>query len=378
MKILQVLPGITVGGPSYTVVELTRALARAGHEVQLHLGNENLEGLNDLDVHAYDLLKWPFVRPLGFARGEYGKLKEECRTAQIIQTNSLWMYANFVTEFARRGTGAKSVIMPRGTLSAYALSISSWKKKLVSQIGQGTALRHADLFIATCEAEYRDIRNYGLRAPVAVIPNGIDVPCCLEKVEKKKRVVFLSRIHKVKGVDILLDAWSQIEKQEALGEWTLSIVGPMNDYARQMVERAQSLGCARVEFTGAMKGAEKFNYLAESSLFVLPTHSENWGIAVAEALACGTPAICTKGAPWQGLETHHCGRWIDLSEENLRQSMTDMMMLPAQQLAEMGQNGKQWVMHDFSWDEIARKTTAVYEWLLHPASVPCPTYVHID
>lgn len=378
MKIIQVLPGITVGGPSYTVAELSRALVRAGNEVQLHLANENLEGLEDLDIHAYDLLNWPVVKQLGFAWGEYGKLKEECRTAQIIQTNSLWMYANFITEFARRGTGAKSVIMPRGTLSAYALSISSWKKKIVSFLGQGTALKHADLFIATCEAEYHDIRNYGLTAPVAVIPNGIDIPSLPRNIEKKKRITFLSRIHKKKGVDILLDAWSKIEKDKCFDEWTLSIVGPMNDYARQMVQKAKELDCRRVEFTGEMFGDAKFRYLAESLLFVLPTHSENWGIAVAEALACGTPAICTKGAPWQGLETHHCGRWIDLSEENLRRSMIDMMRLPEQQLADMGHNGQQWVMHDFSWDEIARKTVAVFEWLSHPSSLPCPPCVHID
>lgn len=378
MKILQVLPGITVGGPSYTVAELTRALVRAGNKVQLHLANENLEGLEDLDIQAYDLFKWPLIKQLGFAWGEYGKLKEECHTAQIIQTNSLWMYANFVTEFARRGTGAKSVIMPRGTLSTYSLSISSWKKKLVSFLGQGAALKHADLFIATCEAEYQDIRNYGLKAPVAVIPNGIDIPILSGDVVKKKRITFLSRIHKKKGVDILLDSWSKIEKDGRFNDWTLSIVGPMNDYASQMIQKTKRLNCDRVEFTGEMSGDTKFRYLAESSLFVLPTHSENWGIAVAEALACGIPAICTTGAPWQGLESFHCGKWIELSEENLKKSLLEMMLLPSKQLDEMGRNGQAWVKRNFSWDEIAHKTAMTFEWLLHPESVPCPEYVHID
>ncbi len=378
MKILQVLPEITVGGPSYTVPALTRALVRAGHKVQLHVSNENLEGLEDLEIQSYNLLNWPFVKQLGFAFGEYKALKKECRTAQIIQPNSLWMYANFVTEFARRGTNAKSVIMPRGTLSAYALSLSSWKKKLVLLMGQGCALKNADMLIATCEAEYQDIRNYGLKAPVAVIPNGIDIPEISPNTQKKKRITFLSRIHKKKGIDILLNAWSQIEKEGDFKDWTLSIVGPINDYAQQMIQKAKDLDCRRVEFTGVMSGDAKFKFLAESSLFVLPTHSENWGIAVAEALACGTPAICTTGAPWQGLEEHHCGKWIILSEENLRSSMISMMSLPSETLDKMGRNGLGWVKSSFSWDEIAHKTTEAFEWLIDPKNAPRPQFVHID
>lgn len=378
MKILQVLPSITVGGPSYTVPELTRALVRVGHDVQLHLGNENLKDVEDLDIHAYDLVKWPVVKQLGFAFGEYRELKKECITAQIIQTNSLWMYANFVTEFARRGTGAKSVIMPRGTLSKYALSISSWKKKLVSFFGQGTALKRADLFIATCEMEYQDIRCYGLKAPVAIIPNGIHIPVLPPDIVKQKRVVFLSRIHKKKGVDILLDAWKNIENDNRFADWSLSIVGPINDYAKKMITKAKELHCTRLDFPGEMAGDNKFRYLAESSIFVLPTHSENFGIAVVEALACGTPAICTKGAPWKGLEVNDCGKWIELSEVNLRKSLTELMLLSPRLLSEMGQNGKVWMERDFTWDEIAHKTTQAFEWLLHSDSYPLPDFVYVD
>lgn len=378
MKIIQVLPGITVGGPSYTVTELTRFLVRSGHKVQLHLANENLEGLEDLDIYTYDFVKFPVLKQLGFAFGEYGKLRKECRTAQIIQTNSLWMYANFVTEFARRGTGAKSVIMPRGTLSEYALSLSSWKKKIVSFLGQGAALKNADLFIATCNTEYRDIRNYGLKAPVAIIPNGIHMPKLPDDIKKQKRVTFLSRILKQKGVDLLLDVWSRIEKDRRFEDWTLSIVGPIGDFAEKMVSKAQNLHCKRVDFPGMISGDAKFRYLAESSIFVLPTHSENFGIAVAEALACGIPVICTTGAPWEGLETNDCGRWIELSEENLWVTLIELMLLPMERLDEMGKNGQTWMKRDFSWDEIANKTTLAFEWLLNPDTYQLPNFIYID
>lgn len=378
MKILQVLPGLTVGGPSYTVVEHTRSLVRCGNKVQLHLSNENLEGLYDIELQTYNIVRFPFLKQLGFAFGEYKNLQKECQDAQVIQTNSLWMYANFVTEFARRGTQAKSVIMPRGTLSEYALSISSWKKKLVTMIGQGVALKNADMFIATCEMEYEDIRKYGLKAPVAIIPNGIHIPEISTVQDKKKRIVFLSRIHQKKGVDILLDAWKKIEVNNNFSEWSLSIVGPITDYAKEMIKKSQELKCERVAFPGSMSGDEKFAYMAESSIFILPTHSENFGIAVAEALACGTPAICTTGAPWEGLEQNNCGKWIELSEENVKNSLIALMSMPKEELDKMGKNGIEWMKKDFSWDEIGRKTTLAFEWLCDKVNHKCPDFIKID
>lgn len=378
MKILQVLPVMTVGGPSYTVPEHTRSLIRCGNRVQLHLANENLEGLEDIELHTYNIIKLPIIKQLGFAFGEFENLHKECRDAQIIQTNSLWMYANFVTEFARRGTQAKSVIMPRGTLSEYALSISSWKKKLVTKIGQGAALKNADMFIATCEMEYEDIRRYGLKAPVAIIPNGIHIPEISTVQDKKKRIVFLSRIHQKKGVDILLDAWKKIEENKNFSEWSLSIVGPITDYAKDMIKKSEELKCERVVFPGSMSGDEKFAYMAESSIFILPTHSENFGIAVAEALACGTPAICTTGAPWEGLEQNNCGKWIELSEENVKNSLIALMSMPKEELDKMGKNGIEWMKKDFSWDEIGRKTTQAFEWLCDKENHPCPDFIKIN
>lgn len=378
MKIIQVLPELTVGGPSYTVVELSRALSRMGNEVQFHTANTNLDSLNGLEVISYKPIRWPIINQLGFSFSQYGKLKKECQNAQIIQTNSLWMYPNFVTEFARRGTKAKSVIMPRGTLSEYALSISAWKKKIVLLLGQKTALKKADMFIATCTMEYQDIRNFGLEAPVAIIPNGIHIPKISSDVKKEKRVVFLSRIHKKKGVDILIDAWSRVEKDSRFADWSLSIVGPMTAYAKEMQKYAMDKQCKRIQFTGEMSGQMKFDYLAGSSLFVLPTHSENFGIAVAEALSCSVPAICTTGAPWEGLETNHCGRWIQLSVDVLAESLMELMILPLEELAQMGNNGLEWMQREFSWDMIAYKTNLAFQWLQTPSAIEVPDFIKID
>ncbi len=374
MKILQILPGLTLGGPTFSTTALTRHIQTLGHDVQFHTAEGDFSKFPDIDFHPYQIHRLPFNKQFVLSVGLYRNLKREVKSAQIIQANSLWQFPNFIHEYARRGTAAKSIIVPRGTLSPYALSLSTWKKKLVLALGQRTALKRADLLIATCDKEYEDIRNFGLKNPVAVIPNGLDLPQ-LENVEKRKSVVFLGRIHKVKGVDLLVEAWRKIEGK--FKDWDLVIAGPTeSDYAQGVIAQASKL--KTVSFTGEIKGKEKEQLLAQSAVYVLPTHTENFGISVGEALACGTPVVTTTGAPWSGLIENDCGLWIDLSVDNLVRALEDMMSRPMDELVRMGQNGRRWIERDFSWDEIARKTIRSYEWLLNPDEVEKPEWIYID
>lgn len=378
MKVLQILPGLTLGGPTFSTTALASHIQALGHDVQFHTAEGDFSKFPDIDFHPYQIHRLPFNKQFVFSVGLYKSLKKEVKSAHIIQTNSLWQFPNFIHEYVRRGTGAKSVIVPRGTLSTYALSLSSWKKKLVLALGQRAALKKADMLIATCYEEYQDIRNFGLKSPVAIIPNGVEMPnLSTISVAKKKTLVFLSRIHQKKGVDILIDSWSILH--EKFPEWNLCIAGPdKSEYANLLKEKCHNLQCQRVEFTGEITGNEKYQFLAEASLFALPTHSENFGIAVGEALACGTPVVTTTGAPWSGLIENDCGLWIDLSVENLTKALEDMMSRPMEDLVRMGQNGRRWIERDFSWDEIARKTIRSYEWLLNPDEVEKPEWIYID
>ncbi len=376
MKILQILPGFTLGGPTFSTTALTRHIQALGHNVQFHTAIGDFSGYSDIDFRPFSVPKIPFNSQLALSYSLYKNLKKECVDAQIIQTNSLWQFPNFIHEFVRKGTNAKSIIVPRGTLSPYALSLSSKKKKLVMALGQRTALKKTDLFIATCHKEYQDIRNFGLKQPIAIIPNGLDIPQ-LEYIEKQKTVIFLGRIHKVKGVNLLIEAWKKIENNPKFKDWNLVIAGPTtSDYAKDIQRMAE--GLKTVSFTGEVKGDDKNQLLAKSSVYVLPTHTENFGIAVGEALACGTPVITTTGAPWSGLVENDCGLWIDLSVDNLIKALEDMMSRPIDELSRMGENGREWMKRDFSWDEIARKTIRSYEWLLDPDLIERPDWIYID
>ena len=370
MKILQIVPGIDgeSSGPTYSVPALCRGLKSSGLDVELLTPGQVPERNYQCPVRSFPRNDWPLIT-IGRNTGMLNYLKQEVGQCDVVHTNGLWLMSNVYPYWATRGTKCKFVIQPRGTLSEWALRNSRWKKRLFGWAMQYAAMRHADMWVATAEEEYDDIRRLGYRQPVCILPNGIDLPEA-DKVRSlkttmppRRRMYFLSRIHPKKNVDLLLRVWSRLEQK--FPEWDLSIVGPDKDnpYADAMKVLARDLGCKRVSFEGEINGESKLKFVAESECIVLPTHSENFGMVIAEALACGTAAICSHGAPWEGLDRERCGWWVPTTEDAFAQAMTEAMSKTREELTEMGMRGREWMRRDFSWDGIGAKMKAAYEWL---------------
>ncbi len=358
-------------GPAGSVPNLCSTLLEQKVHVRLHVLAPVPERGFDIEVREYPWHLLPYKR-LGISPEMKRGLREAAESADILHNHSLWMMPNLYPAKAVRGNDCRLVVSPRGTLSKWTLSRSRWVKQIIWAMGQKNVLESADCFVATANSEYHDIRALGLQAPVAVIPNGIDIPEILPEQKSngsRRRLLFLSRIHAKKGVDLLIRAWVQI--QDRFPDWELNIVGPLNGkYPRQMQSLAESLGAERITFQGELCGQDKSNAYVSSDLFVLPTHSENFGMVVAEALAHGTPAVVTKGAPWEGLEAYSCGWWIDVGVGPLVKCLKEAMSKPQETLSEMGRQGREWMRRDYSWSKIGAMTIKTYEWLLGGGTPP--------
>ncbi|MCP9476180.1 MAG: glycosyltransferase, partial [Nitrospira sp.] len=260
---------------------------------------------------------------------------------------------------------------PRGTLSPWAMASGSFVKRFFWPLVQKPAISMAACFHATAESEYADIRRLGFRQPVAIIPNGIDIPEPIPKCEQPWRtLLFLSRINPKKGLDLLLSAWHAV--QEQFSDWRLVIAGPSDSrgYLEKMQALAAQLKLERVEFIGEVKGAQKWETYCQADLFVLPTHSENFGNVVAEALASGIPAIVSKGAPWAGLVEKRAGWWIEIGVAPLVEALKQALALSPDELSEMGQRGRRWMQDEFSWDSLGLKMAHTYEWIVRGSARP--------
>lgn len=364
LRVLHTMPDIDkeASGPSYSVIRLSESLTQASVQSQVAL-------LGDREFEPYIRA---FPRGLGPSRlGRSPQMERwlyevvKAGAVDIMHNHSLWMMPNVYPGWATKDSAIPYVVSPRGTLSKWAMQSGSKIKQLFWPLIQRPSISHAACFHATAEAEYEDIRRMGYKQPVALIPNGIDLPEFSEaKVARKVRtLLFLGRLHPVKGVDFLLNAWRTLEHE--FPDWNLRIVGPDNNHtAKELINLARDLALQRVEFSGAVYGSEKFNAYRDADLYVLPTHSENFAMTVAEALACATPVVVSQGAPWSGVAAHGAGWWPEIGEVPLLSSLRVAMSLTREDLMEMGENGRRWMQDEFAWNGIAYKMRDMYLWLL--------------
>lgn len=371
-RIIHIVPAIAeeASGPSYVVVRLCESLLAGGEAVTL--------GVLDWAAMAAPPA---FLRrfPLGWGPRRLGRSpamsrwlagEAACGEVKLIHNHSLWMMPNVYAGKVAKDFSVPLVVSPHGTMSRWAMASGSPVKRLFWPLAQAPALAATRCFHATAEAEYADIRRMGFTQPVAVIPSGIDIPVLGPKPSGPERtLLFLGRIHPVKGLDWLLPAWAAV--QDRFPDWRLQVAGPDNGgYLRQMQALAARLKLRRVAFTGPVYGAAKWLVYRDADLFVLPTHSENFGIAVAEALACGTPALVTQGAPWQGLKAHGAGWWVGLGVDALVAGLESALALSPKELESMGQAGRRWMQAEYAWPQIGRQMAKTYRWLLEGGQPP--------
>lgn len=363
------------GGPSRSVTALCSALADGGAEVDLIT-------LQDRDPDSAPILPVsPRVR-VRVLPGHQGSLRGARRLASevdnavrrgrsLVHEHGMWLPTNHAVAQAAAHSEVPRVVSPRGMLSSWALGFRRWKKKLAWELYQRRDFSRANLIHVTSQDEAREIRSVGALQPIAVIPNGVDLPPMTPRPTRartERRALFLSRIHPKKGVLELVEAWAKVRPRD----WRLVIAGPDDDGHRKSVEEA--IGRLdlqeQTEFTGPIPDAAKWSLYADADLFVLPTFSENFGIVIAEALGSGLPVITTKGAPWSGIETRRCGWWIEIGVEPLETALREATSLSDGELRAMGKRGREYVSSEFSWARVSADLVCVYDWILSGGTPP--------
>jgi glycosyltransferase involved in cell wall biosynthesis len=371
------------GGPSYSVPRLCQALADLGIETELLSVSHASQLHHDVQSGYADrrfAVNFGSVPVLKHLRGSFELSRALCerRVANhVIHNHGLWLLPNVQASWAASRLKIPLVIAPRGMLAPAALTFSRVRKSIFWQLAQRRAARRANCFHATSFQEYEEIRGMGLHNPVAIVPNGIDLPESRESLECGKDFILLSlgRIHPKKGLDRLLRAW-QIT-QGTHPNWRLRIIGPGE--ARHIEELqclANALKLRSVSIEPPIYGEAKLAAFRSASLFVLPSLNENFAMTVAESLAAEVPVIVTKGAPWNDLEAEGCGWWIDHGVEPLARTLDDAMTLPRAQLRLMGARGRAWMGREYGWDAVARKIASVYAWLHHRSERPQYVQLH--
>ncbi|NDC54413.1 MAG: glycosyltransferase [Planctomycetia bacterium] len=376
MTILHVVAGLPPagGGLSELVPRVALEATRLGHDVTIATVTTASEPLapaaDEATAGGVKIVRFAPSAPrvIFFSWAMRRGLEGLVAAADLVHVHSNWTFPVWWAARCARRAGKPLVMSPHGCLDPVRLAHSAWKKRLAGVFDR-RALRQAAAIHATSDAERNWIERYvGGRPRIAVIPNGVELlpldrPA--KPTDRMRQVLCLGRLHPLKGLDLLLDAWRLAAGEMAgLDRWQLVIAGPDEQGTRAALERhARSLGLANVVFSGPLYAADKTRAFAAADLFVLPSRSENFGIAAAEALAAGLPLIATKAAPWS--EIHgSCGWWVDVGAEPIARALTAAMRLDDAERAAMGARGRALVEAKYQWASVGRAMTALYERLV--------------
>jgi glycosyltransferase involved in cell wall biosynthesis len=366
------------GGPSRSVPTLATALARAGSEVELITcaapagGSAPLLPLADLVKTHLVPARCRTTQWLARTNGFTATLRARCRAPAkcVIHDNGLWLPNNHAVAFAARALGLPLISSVRGMLSDWALGYKGFKKRLAWAFYQRRDLQNARVLHATSRHEAEEFRARGLRKPVAIVPNGVDLApeVVRQSSGPTRHALCLSRVHPLKGLLDLVEAWGHL----CPSDWQLLIAGQdESGYSKRLLQEITRRALSgRVVVRGPVEGKTKAKLYQEADLFVLPSYSENFGLVVAEALASGVPVITTRGTPWEELTTHRCGWWVDVGAQSLADALREAVSRTDEERREMGRRGRQLIEQRYTWSAAAQKMLAVYEWMLERGPKP--------
>jgi glycosyltransferase involved in cell wall biosynthesis len=374
MRVLHVVPtfypAVCYGGPIYSVLQLCLNLSGLGSDVKVLTTDANgaarLLPEQQRDP-VLDPLRVDFCRRVGsgmVAPALLDRVVNGAKWADVIHLTAVYNFSTIPTLLAARFARKPLVWSPRGALQRWAGSRHTTGKAFWNSTCRVLSPRGMTLHVTSQQEAAESAPSVGNPAS-CIIPNGIDIPPLPPDPPSDGvlKLLFIGRLDPKKGIENLI-ATLRPSSRLGLGKWRLQIAG---DGPADYVARLRKLVCdsgiqEHVEFSGDVRGREKDQAFAGSDLVVVPSHTENFGNVVAEALAHARPVIVSRATPWSEVEQYGCGLWVDNDPRSLAAAL---QTLQGSDRSAMGLRGRQWMIAAFSWHEQARRMLSLYESLVH-------------
>lgn len=363
------------GGMFGALRALSRVVLDEGYDLRV-FGGEDADA--QADRHNWlpvplSVLPTAGPRSFGFQRGLTRALSDF--RPDLLHVHGLWTYSSMVSMLWSRSK-SPTLISPHGMLNDWALKQSVWKKRFASLLYERAHLRQAVCLHALSDGEYEAIRAHGLQNPVAIIPNGVDLPdldLAAGRPDWDARIpagakvlLFLGRLHPIKGLNGLLRAFGKARQSRLPGadEWHVVIAGwAQGGYQTELAESARDLGISKaVHFVGPQFEAAKATSLRRADAFVLPSLSEGLPMAVLEAWAHALPVVMTPQCNLSEGFTLGAAIRADPTEASLVEGLAALFALTDRERRVAGLRGRQLVSDRYAWERVGTEMASLYRW----------------
>jgi glycosyltransferase involved in cell wall biosynthesis len=393
MKILNLsnIAGVTSGG----IGDVAQAMIRHQNKlaVESHLWfpgdvdkKTEVHKLTDVPLNQIDALNTIGPDHLGITPGLISKRNFAGENFDIIHQHGAFLPISLFTKSLSKKI--KVLISPHGLFEPERLEMQSRKKVIARLLFENSNFKNSACLVACSEQEALNLEALNFDVPIAILPNGIEEDFLLKETsleerasfrkkknipEDKKVLLFISRIHPLKGLVLLLEVLSKMKDQFQKSNWLLVIAGiDENNHQEELNNLVKDYGLEEiVQFVGPVFGEEKILMFDVASTFILPSMNENFGIVIIEALARGIPVITSKNTPWVDLEDFNCGWWIDRKEKDITMTLENLIKLDSSELSLMRESGKKLVKNKYLWTSIAKQSINLYKWILSDFNEDC-------
>jgi glycosyltransferase involved in cell wall biosynthesis len=315
---------------------------------------------------------WPASRRPWFSSKLRARMSDVIRQADGVHIHGLWESSTAVAASLARNLGIPYILSAHGMLEPWALRSGHAKKLLYSFLVERKNVRDAACLHALTVKEADQYIRYGSRSPIAVIPNGVDIPhdadpsiflSTYPELQGKRIILFLARLHPKKGLDLLLEAWSSIAP--SCPDAHLVLAGPDSEGTRATLESfiANRSLARSVTFTGMLRNEMKWSALAAAECFVLPSRSEGLSVSLLEAMGSGLPVIVTEACNMPEIETFATGWQVEPSAQALAMGMAELLRNTPGENGAMGLRGLKLIRTNYTWPAVARQMAEVYLWV---------------
>jgi glycosyltransferase involved in cell wall biosynthesis len=397
MKILHIIPSVASvrGGPSKAVLETVKALQNQGVVAEIVTTNDNGNDLLDVPLNQrieYQQVPiWFFsrfspevnsIREFAFSRQLTSWLWQNAANYDLLHIHAIFSYTSTVAMAIARFQGIPYIVRPLGQLCEWSLQQSARKKEIYLKLIERANINHAQGLHLTSKQEQEEVAHLGLSVPSFVLPHGISIPEPLTDVRDRLRqylnlpadepvILFLSRLHPKKGLDYLIKALGKLTHHR----FTFVLAGSgAKEYEAEIESLLVETGIRdRTHLAGFVAGETKNLFMQGSDLFVLTSHSENFGVAVLEALAVGVPVLVTPGVALASVVQENQLGYIAEKDVLAIAEAVDNYLSNPQAGKDMGDRARQIIIEKYTWEKISSDLLAIYRSILKFDSLPAFT-----
>ncbi|GGW83489.1 hypothetical protein GCM10008086_09720 [Salegentibacter mishustinae] len=320
--------------------------------------------------------KKPIINKFFYSRQFRKELYNSVNRNNVIHLHSLWIYTSVLTFKLQHSKGSKKVISTHGMLDQWALNNGKLKKQIFFSLFEKKNLQSAHCIHALCEEEYLQIRRLIPKVPIAIIPNGVNLPSkSLKTISKtsKKTLLYLGRIHPKKGLENLIISWAS--KNDS--SWNLVIAGPDEDnHQKLLMKLIRKLNLqSSVKIVGPHFGMQKQLLFKSADAFILPSFSEGLPMSILEAWSYQLPVLMTPECNLkEGFEIN-AAIYIETNTKSISNGLETLFAMGEDQLLNMGNNGFELVKEKYTWEAVGNKMIGLYDWVC--GKIEKPSFVYL-